>query len=318
VSEHRDPRRYEVMFVLDAPDTSIDGLRNKWSALGDAIVVTGGEGAWNCHVHTDDIGRAIEVALDIGRPRGIRVTDLHDPRRSTVVPSPAFEQRVEAAVAPVGVVAVVAGEGIVELFSSLLVQGIVHGGRSMSPSVDELLAVVDAVPANRVIVLPNNRGLVPVAEQLDALTIKDVIVVPTRSIPQGVAAMMGYATGEESLEDAAQTMSAAASSIISAEINRALRDAKVEGLGEIIRGDWIGVLDGTPIIADHDLWTAMSKLVRRVMTAPIELITVYTGAEADRAVTARLTDWVAAEYPLTAVDLRDGGQPEYPYLLSFE
>ena len=318
MSEDRDHRRYEVMFMLDAPDASIEGLRSQWADLGDSIVVTGGEGEWNCHVHTDDIGRTIEVALDFGRPRGIRVTDLHDPRRSNVVSPPEFAPHVEAAVAPVGVVAVVAGEGFVELFSSLLVQGIVHGGRSMSPSVDELLAVVDAVPASRVIVLPNNRSLVPVAEELDALTTKDVIVVPTRSIPQGVAALMGYATGEESLEDAAQTMSAAASSIISAEISRALRDAKVEGLGEIVRGDWVGVLDGTPIIADHDLWTTMSRLLRRVMVAPIELITVYTGAEADLAVTERLADWVAAEYPLTAVELRDGGQPEYPYLLSFE
>lgn len=306
------------MFLLDAPTASIDGLQKQWSNVGDSIVVTGGEGVWNCHIHTDDIGRVIEVALGVGRPRGIRVTDLSDPNRSAVASAPAFEPYVEAAVAPVGVVAVVSGKGIVELFSSLLVQGIVHGGRSMSPTVDEMLAVVDAVPASHVIVLPNNRNLVPMAEELDALTTKDVIVVPTRSIPQGVAAMMGYSTGEDSLEDAAQTMSAAASSIISAEVNRAVRDAKVEGLGEIIRGDWIGVLDGTPIIAEHDLWATMSKLLRRVMTAPIEVITVYAGAQADPDVTATLTDWVAVEYPLTAVDLRDGGQPEYPYLLSFE
>jgi uncharacterized protein len=318
VSEHRDPRRFEVMFVLDAPAVPIEVLRERWAALGDSIVVTGGEGAWNCHIHTDDIGRAIEEALDIGRPRSIRVTDLHDPRRSGVTTSPVFVPEVEAAVAPVGVVAVASGEGIVELFTRLLVQGIVHGGRSMAPSLDELLTVVDSVPANRVIVLPNNRSLVPVAEELDALTTKDVMVVPTRSIPQGVAAMMGYATGEESLEDAAQTMSAAASSIISAEVNRALRDAKIEGLGEIVRDDWIGVVDGTPIIADHDLWATMSKLLRRIMTAPIELITVYTGAESEPEVTAMLTEWLGVEYPLTAVDLRDGGQPEHPYLLSFE
>ena len=318
MSEGGDSRRFEVMFFLDAPGSSMDGLHEQWSGLGDSIVVTGGEGAWNCHIHTDDIGRVIEAALGVGRPRGIRVIDLFDPIRSAGRSLPPFEPYVEAAVAPVGVVAVVSGEGFVELFSSLLVQGIVHGGRATGPTVDEMLAVVDSVPATQVIVLPNSRSLVPAAEELDALTTKDVIVVPTRSIPQGVAAMMGYSTGEDSLEDAAQTMSAAASSIISAEVNRAFRDARVEGLGEIIRGDWIGVLDGTPIIADHDLWATMSKLLRRVMTAPIEVITVYAGAEADPAVTATLADWVAVEYPLTTIDLRDGGQPEHPYLLSFE
>ena len=317
MSGHDGSRRYEVMFILDAATASSDVLQGLWSDLGEAIVVTESEGGWNCHIHTDDIGRVIEVALGIGRLRGIHVTDLFDPVRAERVPPPAFEPQLEAAVAPVGVVAVASGDGIVELFSSLLVQGIVHAGRGM-PTVDEMLAVVDAVPASQVIVLPNNRSLVPVAEELDALTTKEVIVVPTRSVPQGVAAMMGYSTGEESLEDAAQTMSAAASSIISAEINRAPRHAKVEGLGEIVRGDWIGVLDGSPIVADHDLWAAMSKLMRRVMTAPIELITVYAGAEADPAMTATLADWVAVEYPLTSVDVRDGGQTEHPYLLSFE
>ncbi|MEX1003982.1 MAG: hypothetical protein WD990_12415 [Acidimicrobiia bacterium] len=319
MSEHVESHRYEVLFLLDAPTALVEDLQKQWSQVGDSIVVTGGEGAWNCHIHTDDIGRIIELALGVGRPRAIRVTDLFDTGRSTpmMVP-PAFEPYIEAAVAPVGVVAVVSGEGIAELFASLLVQGIVPAGRAMGPSVDEMLAVVDAAPASQVIVLPNNRNLVPVAEELDALTTKDVIVVPTRSIPQGVAAMMGYSTGEESLHDAAQTMSAAASSIISAEVNRALRDARVDGLGEIVRGDWIGGLDGTPIIADRDLWATMTKLLRRVMTAPIELITVYAGADADPAVTATIADWVASEYPRTVIDVRDGGQAEHPYLLSFE
>lgn len=317
VSEQGGARRYEVMFLLDAPAVSIGLLRDRWAALGDSIVVTGGEGAWRCHIHTDDIGRAIEAALETGRPRGIRVTDLHD-SRGTTVSTPAFRPHIEAAVAPVGVVAVVSGAGLVDLFSDLLVQGIVPGGRAMNPTLDEMLAVVDEVPASKVVVLPNNRSLVSIAEELDAVTTKDVIVVPTRSIPQGVAAMMGYATGEESLEDAAQTMSAAASSIIGAEVSRAVRDARVEGLGEIRRGDWIGVLDGTPITVEEHLWATISRLLRRVMTAPIERITLYAGSEADPEVTSALADWVAVEYPLTTIDVRDGGQPDHPYLLSFE
>lgn len=311
--------RYEVMFFLDADDVGILGLRTAWAELGDSIVVVGGAGEWNCHIHTDHIGAAIEAGIAVGRPRAIRVTDLLDQSSShSLGLALGFEPRFEASVAPIGVVAVAAGEGLTALFGSLLVQGVVKGGQSMNPSADDLLDVVDSVPANKVIVLPNNKNIVPVAEQLDSLTTKDVLVVPTRSIPQGVAAMMGYSTGEESLEDAAQTMSAAASSIISAEVTRAVRNAKVEGLGDIARGDWMGIVDGTPIVAGQDAWSTTTKLVRRLMTAPIELITIYTGAEADLGVTDSLVAWIEVEYPETETVVIEGGQPLYPYLLSFE
>lgn len=311
--------RYEVMFFLDADDGEVPGLRASWAELGDSIVVVGGAGEWNCHIHTDHIGAVIEAGIAVGRPRGIKVTDLRDQSSSHALGlASGFEARFEASVAPVGVVAVAAGDGLTALFGSLLVQGVVMGGQSMNPSAEDLLDVVDSVPADKVIVLPNNKNIVPVAEQLDSLTTKDVLVVPTRSIPQGVAAMMGYSTGEESLEDAAQTMSAAASSIISAEVTRAVRDARVDGLGEIARGDWMGIVDGTPIVAGPDAWSATTKLMRRIMTAPVELITIYTGAEADPGVSDALVAWAEVEYPEAETVLIEGGQPLYPYLLSFE
>ena len=311
--------RYEVMFFLDADDEEIVGLRNAWADLGDSIVVVGGTGEWNCHIHTDRIGEAIEAAIAVGRPRSIKVTDLAERASSQaddrVV---SFEARIEAALAPVGVVAVAAGQGMVEIFQSLLVQGVVSGGQAMSPSTDDLLQAVNGVPAAKVIVLPNNKNIVPVAEQLDALTTKDVVVVPTRSIPQGVAAMMGYSTGEESLYGAAETMSAAASSIISAEITRAVRNARLEGFGQITQGDWLGIVDGTPIVSDPDLWSTASMLIRRIMTAPIELVTIFTGSDSDSAVTDTMTSWIEREYPDTDVVVVGGGQPLHPYLLSFE
>jgi uncharacterized protein len=311
--------RYEVMYFLDADDDSISVFRDKWSALGDSIVVVGGDGEWNCHIHTDHIGPAIEAGIAVGRPREIKITDLLEQAGAHSAEAVhVFEPRMEAAVAPIGVVSVATGEGLIEIFKGLLVQGVVIGGQTMNPSAEDLLRVVDDVPARKVIVLPNNKNIVPVAEQLDALTTKDVLVVPTRSIPQGVAAMMGYRTGEESLEDAAQTMSAAASSIISAEVARATKRARVDGVGEIERGHWMGIVDGTPIVADPDQWTAVSMLVRRIMTAPIELVTLYAGVDADPGMTAALAEWIEGEYPATEASVLDGGQPVYPYLISFE
>ncbi|MDX1448427.1 MAG: hypothetical protein R3246_05125 [Acidimicrobiia bacterium] len=308
-------RRYEVMFVLEASDP--EELAGRWKALGDEVRLTGGDGRWTCHIHTDHIGPVIESALALGRLSDIEVTDLSAGARFAG-PPPEFHPQIEAMVAPVGVVAVAAGAGIVTLFGRLLAQGVVVGSQPMHPTVDELLEIVEDVPATEVIVLPNDRAGVPVAEELDALTTKHVMVVPTRSVPQGVAAMMGYSTGEESLSDAAQTMSAAASSIITAEVTRALRDARVDGLEKIARGEWVGIVDGAPIVSHPDLWVTVTTLMRRILTAPIERVTIYAGWEADAALTDALVEWVDAEYPEAQCDLIDGGQPHSPYLLAFE
>ena len=166
-------QRYEVMYFLDLLDERIDEFKQGWGAIGDSIVVVGGEGIWNCHVHTNDIGAAIEVALDLdGRPKKIRVTDLfeevaeeHAHREATLkgehVPS-----RAGAGLPPVttAVVAVCSGDGLAELFANLKVQGIVSGGQTLNPSTAELLATVEAVNAQQVVILPNNKNIIPVAE----------------------------------------------------------------------------------------------------------------------------------------------------------
>ncbi|HAQ22427.1 MAG TPA: Dak phosphatase, partial [Acidimicrobiaceae bacterium] len=144
--------RYEVMFFLNAPDDSIEGFKEVWSELGDSIVVVGGDGVWNCHVHTDDIGAAIEAGIDVGRPHRIRVTDLIQE-----VEEQAWvrDQLVELdKVVPCAVVAVANGTGIRDIFRSLGVQWVVVGGQSMNPSTADILAAVEAVPSDQVVVLP--------------------------------------------------------------------------------------------------------------------------------------------------------------------
>lgn len=318
--------RYEVMFFLEAEDEAVEGLREIWDRLGDSIVVVGGEGVWNCHIHTDHVGPAIEAGVTVGRPREIKVTDLleqagehamhaEDPGRSGRVED--FRPRFEAALAPVGVVAVAVGKGIVEVFRDLGAQGVVIGGQSMNPSVEDLLAAVEDVPADRVVVLPNNRNIVPVAEELDSLTTKKVMTVPTRSIPQGIAAMMGYTTGEEDVELVAETMSAAASSVVDAEVTQAVRDARVP-FGAIAKGDWMGIADGTVVVADPDLETTLRQLVAGIWLDGSELVTIYTGQGALPAATKALEAWIGDVYTGTEVTVIEGGQPLYPYLLSIE
>ena len=189
--------RYEVMYFLEAPDESIPAFKDVWAGIGDSIVVVGGDGIWNCHIHTDDIGAAIEAAIDCGRPCKIRVTDLmeqvEEERWVREADADAIVEVPPHASEPVttAVVAVAAGDGIKRIFYSLGVQGIVAGGQSMNPSTADLLAAVEAVPAEQVVILPNNKNIIPVAEQVDAHTERTVRVVATRGIAEGFAALMG-------------------------------------------------------------------------------------------------------------------------------
>ena len=205
------------MYFLDLLDDRIDDFKQGWGVIGDSIVVVGGDGLWNCHVHTNDVGAAIEVALDLdGRPRQIRVTDLfeevdeeHAKRERAMAGSP--RPRAGAGLPPVttAVVAVCSGDGLVELFAQLGVQGVVTGGQTMNPSTAELLDTVEHVNADDVVILPNNKNIIPVAEQVNALTTKNVSVVPTRSMPEALAALVVYDPEADGAENAAEMTDAA-------------------------------------------------------------------------------------------------------------
>ncbi len=314
--------RYEVMFFCDLGDERIEDLKQSWGAIGDSIVVVGGDGIWNCHVHTNDIGAAIEAALDVdGRPRQIRVTDLfeeiaaeHAVREAELI---AGAGQPELPAVTSAVVAVSSGDGISELFRELGVQGIVRGGQTMNPSTAELLEAVEGVNAGQVVVLPGNKNIIPVAEQLDGLTLKTVRVVPTRSMPEGLAALMAY-DPEADAPTNTTAMRLATAEIVSGEITRAVRASQTEA-GPVAEGDWMGIVRGDGIVAvSADLVDAAMSLLARVISERSELVTVLTGVEADEATTAAITDWVAEHYPAVDVEVHDGGQPLYPYLFGVE
>jgi DAK2 domain fusion protein YloV len=314
--------RYEVMFFCDLADEHIEDLKQHWGAIGDSIVVVGGDGLWNCHVHTNDIGAAIEAALDLdGRPRQIRVTDLfeevaaeHAVREAQLV---AGGEPSELPPATCGVVAVSSGEGISELFRELGVQGIVRGGQTLNPSTAELLDAVEGVNANHVVVLPGNKNIIPVAEHLDALTTKTVRVVPTRTMPEGLAALMAY-DPEADAPTNTKAMRLASEEIASGEITRAVRATQTDA-GPVAEGDWMGIVRGDGIVVvSGDLGDAARGLIERLVTDRSELLTVLSGADADDATTTAIADWVAERHPALEVEVHDGGQPLYPYLFGVE
>ncbi len=226
------------------------------------------------------------------------------------------DEEVNDDVVPTAVVAVATGDGIRRIFRSLGVQQIVAGGQSMNPSTAQILEAVEAAPADAVIVLPNNKNIIAVAEQVQDLTDKTVRVVKTVGVAEGFAALMEY-DPEASADDNAQSMTSCADRVISGEITRAVRDSESDA-GPITEGDYLGISrDGIVVIADT-LDGAVCELVEKLATDDHEIVTLIEGEGATAASTRRLTQWIGEHRPKATVEVHHGGQPLYPYLLSIE
>jgi len=311
--------RYEVMFLLEADDASIPAFKDVWSGVGDSIVVVGGDGLWNCHIHADDVGEAIEAALDTGRPRRIRVTDLLDQveeerwvREGAAAPS----QPHAVDPVPCAVVAVASGEGIRRIFHSLKVHRVVSGGQSMNPSTEDLLEAVEAVPADQVILLPNNKNIVAVASHVQALTEKVVQVVPTTSVTEGFAALLDYDPHGDA-EHNVTCMSAAAERVLTGEVTRAIR-ASASDAGPIEEGSWIGLSDDRISVVAPTLAECVEGLLGKLLDDTHEIVTLIEGEGASQGDTRRITSWLEERFPNVETEVHHGGQALYPYLFSIE
>ena len=273
---------------------------------------------------SEDEDATLEAALDAGRPRDIRVTDLQEQvieekwvREGVAEQLHGDELTEVSGPAPTtAVVAVVVGDGIGRIFRSLGVRTQVRGGQSMNPSTAELVEAVRATGSQQVIILPNNKNIRPVAEQINDLVDIEVRVVPTNSIVEGFAALLAYDPGA-SVDDNVAGMDDSASAVIAGEVTQAVRDTESPA-GMVRVGDWIG-LTGTGIVSIADsVAIATTKMIAAVMTEQHELITLIEGDSASAANTRRITEYLHEEYPDVAVEVHHGGQPLYPYLVGIE
>lgn len=310
--------RYEVMYFLHLDDDKIEAFKSDWGEIGDSIVVVGGDGLWNCHVHTNDIGAAIEAAIDLGgRPKQIRVTDLFEEVAERHAAHDAARSAAGLPAVTTAVVAVCSGNGLEELFGQLGVQGIVTGGQTLNPSTAELLAAVEAVNAQQVIVLPNNKNIIPVAEQLDALTAKQVRVVPTRSMPEALAALVVY-DPEADVDENSSSMESSIEAMVTGEVTQAVRDSSSD-VGPVTTGDWIGLVRGDGIVAvSGTLDGAVVALLAQLVDESREIVSVIEGTDATATATAAIEAWLSTERPGVQVERHRGGQPLYPYLFGVE
>jgi uncharacterized protein len=308
---HQEPSRYRycTLFVIEGEELDAERLKGELDRLGDSVLVVGDATAVKVHVHTDDPDAAISLGTDSGAVAGIEVADMHlqtERRERRLLELPG-----EAACA---VVAVAVGEGNRRLFESLGVERVVAGGQTMNPPTADLLAAVEAAGAAEVVLLPNNGDVVPAAEQAAQLASKRVHVVASESIPAGLAAAVAF-NPERSAEENAAAMRDAIAAVVIAEIAVAVRDATIDGVGTR-KGDYLALVDGAAVAAGAQFDEVAGVVLERILAEPREVVTLLTGKDAPPL--DGLLDELAERHPEVELEVREGGQPHYPLLVSAE
>lgn len=337
---------YCTEFLIRGRNLQADVIQAALEPLGDSLLVVGDSDLLKVHVHTENPGRALEIGVQHGELLDISIDNMREQNRK-VTGNEAGEKVVATVGAEVseargamidngesqeppfpkaaalwdepvrvGVVAVVPGAGWKELMLSLGVDQVVQGGQTMNPSAAELLEAIEAVTAPAVIVLPNNSNVVFAARQAQQLSNRDVHVIETTAPPAGVAAMMAYNPHGEPA-DVSATMDAAARRVRTAEIAYAARDSEAWG-DEIKAGDKLGIVDGEIKVVVDDAERAALQTLQQLITPEMSFVSIYYGQEADAAAAERLARTVREKWPHCEVELFDGGQPVYFYLLSVE
>jgi DAK2 domain fusion protein YloV len=301
--------RYCTTFVVEGEELDAERLEQELEALGDSLLVVGDPSALKVHVHTDDPGAALGAATQVGVIEGVEIANMHRQTEQR-------EERLLEAVADAvsDVVAVVAGAGNRLLFENLGAAHVVEGGQSMNPSAADLVAAIETTRASGVVVLPNNPNVVMAAEQAAELSGKDVHVLPTESIPAGLAALVAY-DPSRSAEDNAAEMKAALESVATGAVTVASREAEIDGI-VVKEGSYFGLVGRRAVAAGPDFLDVARTVVDELLSEPRDVLMLLTGKDAPPIDV--LIESLGARHSELEIEVHDGGQLHYPLLLSAE
>ncbi len=312
---------YDVQFLIVGQNLDVEAIRRDIDAMGTSTLVVGDENTVKVHVHVPDPGVPLSYAVRLGSLRDVVVEDMQAQYREFIRareqtrPAPA----VMVSGAPpreIGVVAVVSGDGLEKVFMSLGASAIVPGGQTMNPSTEEILRVVEGLPTPKVVILPNNGNIILAARQAQELSRKEVVVVPTRSIPQGVAALLAF-NHQAGLEENAEAMERAAREVHTGEVTTATRDATLNGV-QVRQGQIIGLQDDQLVVSGDTVDEVVDALLDRMGVADLEIVTLYYGADVRQEEAEALASRLQEKYPDQTFEVVYGGQPHYFYILSAE
>ncbi len=292
-------------------EADIDKLRERLMEIGDSVICIGDLSLVKVHVHTNEPNKALGYALELGELFNLKIENMREQNRELKKKAQAVEETKE-----IGMIAVAPGDGLGEIFKELTVDQIIVGGQTMNPSAEDIATAAEKVPARNIFVFPNNKNIVLAAEQANDVTNKNLIVIPTKSVPEGIAASIAF-NPDASVEENQNAMLEAIRSVRSGSVTYAVRDTHVDGF-DLAKGEIIG-LDDKAILAKGSLVSETTeKLVEALMSDTVMNITLFYGEDIREDEAEALQSKLAEKYPDCEVTVANGGQPVYYYLISLE
>ncbi len=314
---------YEVVFLLQGEKLDVDAIRQTIIDMGGvSTVVAGDEKMLKVHTHTPSPGKILDYGVSLGSLQDINIENLQEQSLTYAAASEA-EHADDAqngadlpSTHPIATVAVVAGSGFEKVFQGLGVSALVSGGQTMNPSTEELLEAVNTVTARQVIILPNNSNVILSARQVVNLTDKEIYIVPTDTLPRGIAALMVF-NYESDFATNCQNMTEAANNTKTAEITTAVRSVQISGV-RVREGDYIGLINGNLTVAGQDMEIVIRDILQRMYIDRYEIITLYYGEDITAQQAQETAKLIKAQYSHIEIEVINGGQPYYAYILSAE
>ncbi len=297
-------------------DRDPEELRAFLSTLGDSLVLVDDDEIIKVHVHTNDPGAALHEAVSYGAFVTVKIENMRLQHTEKVMTEAEKAPKIAEPEKAIGVVSVCAGEGLADVFTNLGVDAIISGGQTMNPSTQDILEAVNTVPAETVFVLPNNKNIIMAAELVDALTPKNVVVIPSKTVPQGVTAMLSF-NAEGTVEENTEALTEALATVDTMQITYAARNSDFDGYS-IHEGDYLALYGSALFGTSQDIRVLLKSLAEKVRDEGKEYITIYYGADVTEKHAQKAADIFADICPEADVNLLSGGQPVYYYLISAE
>ena len=314
----------EFIIMLERGEDVVESqLKEYLQKIGDCVVVVADDDIVKVHVHTNDPGLAIQKALTYGSLTSMKIDNMREEHQEKVIRD--AQKVAESASAPKkeeprkenGFIAVAAGDGLADIFRDLGVDYVIEGGQTMNPSTDDVLSAIEQVNAENVFVLPNNGNIILAANQAKNLTEdKEVYVVPSKNIPQGIAAMISFVSGRSAAENA-ESMEEEMQLIKSGQVTYAVRDTNMDGK-DIKQGDFMGLTDKTIVSVGSDLQGTAKELIESLLDEDSELVSLYYGSDATKEQAEQLAEDIENTHEDVEVEVQYGGQPVYSYFISVE
>jgi len=315
---------YCTEFLIEGREMIVEKVREDIAAMGNSALVVGESDLIRVHVHTNEPAKVLAYASSIGTLTKTKVDDMSKQHRVILeketaganghAPPPA--RPAELRPNGVGIVAVVAGRGLSDVFRGLGVDGLVEGGQTMNPSTKDMLDAVEKLPYDEVLLLPNNANVILAARQVPELSAKKVHMLPTRTVPQGIAAVVAFSANRTGAENVA-AMTDATTGVQTIEVTHAVRDSRVDGI-RVKKGDVIALINDKLTHRGTEYGSVVSLALAELGADKYELVTIYKGRDALQDELRGLTESIAKDYPKLEVEVLDGGQQHYPFILSVE